>query len=84
MPLHMAQNIGQIVADAWLQTLDETPDPFRDDLLYRHLSGLPRMTHRDWLTRPRYNHRGELIPRITLVRRNIMLLGKPKHPPRIP
>ena len=77
----MKANLGQIVADAWEKALRETPDPFDTPILDGML-GLRRRTYRELLDRPLYNYYRELIPRIVIVRRN--MIKRLPNPPRLP
>lgn len=76
-------NLGAIVADVWEQVQLETPDPFRTAVFNRIL-GLPVLSYRDRLIAPQFNWRGDRIPQIALVRNNLVRLGKPRRPPRLP
>lgn len=73
-----AESMAQVVVDVWEQVLRESPAmdwlTFFDD----------RLTYREQLDRRRRNAYGDIIPQITLVRRNLRLLGKPCRPPRLP
>lgn len=77
-------NLSWLVASAWDEVVRESPDPFVMDPLFNEALGLPRMTYRDRLTRPRFNMRGEVIRQIVLVRANLRLLGRPVRVPRLP
>jgi hypothetical protein len=79
----MRANIAAIVADAWEEELRTGPDPMHGSWLGEML-GMPRRTYRERLHEQKYNMYGELIPRIVTVRRNLRMLGRPLHPPRIP
>lgn len=76
----MAQSLAQLVVEAWERTLEETPDPF---LNAWWIDG-SRLTYREELDRQPVNYKGQLIPRIVTVRRNLRALGKPHRPPRLP
>lgn len=72
---------SKVVAEAWEQTLDETPDVFASDILYALFMG-KRILYRDYLDKQPRNWKGELIPRIVTVRRNLRRLGNIRLNPR--
>lgn len=76
-------NLADVVADAWDQVLRETPDSFTSDAL-KELLGAPMSSYRARLDRQPRNFRGDLIPRIVTVRRNLRRLGKPARALRLP
>lgn len=69
-------NLSQIVADMWDEMLRENENPLTDSQgLMNALLGFPPMLWRDYLVRVQYNHYGNPIPRIVIVRRNLRRLG---------
>lgn len=70
----MADNIAQLICDAWEQAERESPDPLRipwfEDLLFGR-----RRSYRDRLDAQPVNCYGESIPRIVTVRWNLRRLG---------
>lgn len=74
----MITNVSQIAAEVLERVFRENPDPFDTGVFG------PRMSYRERLHRPRRNIYGDPIATITLVRRNIRALGKPRCAPRLP
>lgn len=73
-------SLGDVVARAWQETLAETPSPAYG---WWPESGQP--TYQEWIDHQPRNYKGELIPRIITVRRNLSLyMRKPKQAPRLP
>lgn len=77
-------SLASMVADAWDQTLRESPDPFTEASWGYGWFGTPKRTYRERLDRQRRNVYGDLIPRIATVRRNLALFRKPRRVPRLP
>jgi hypothetical protein len=75
-------SLTQVAADAWRRALEETPADGFEYFWSPQWTGYG--SYREWIHRPRKNARGDVIPRITLVRNNIRALGKPKTSPRLP
>lgn len=80
----MSKSLAEVMAAAWDEALRDTPDPWRDVDTWSWRLGGPRLTYRACLDRPRRNHAGAVIPRITIVRGNLRRLGTPRRPPRLP
>ncbi len=78
MPRH--SNLSVIVADAWQHCMDTSPDPFRNHA-FDHFLGLPAHSYRWLLDEPKVNMRGERIPRIEIVRSNLLRLGPTRLDP---
>ncbi len=80
----MTGNIADIVVAAWDRALRESPDPFDDIYALYPILGYTPPSYRERLDRLPRNCFGDIIPRIVTVKRNIRLLGKPRHPPKLP
>ncbi len=74
---------AQIVADVWDRVLDETPYPWAgQNPMMCKLLGFPCPSYRERLDQPQRNYRGNVIPRIVLVRNR--MLSRLKTRPRLP
>ena len=71
--------ILDLIVQAYGEALRFTESPFHSNNPLLHLLGhQPRVLHRDYLTRTRYNVYGEPIPPIWVVVMNLRRLG-PRH-----
>lgn len=78
-------NFGATFVAIWNEVQLTTPDPFRDDDLFYALSGETPPLYRDRLVQREINYKGDVIPQIERVKRNIQRLGDPHLPPsRLP
>ena len=76
-------NLASVIVHAWEDSLRDAPDD-AGIWLFDMLCGRPKRTYRARLDhQPRILY-GDLIPRITTVRGNLRLLGKPRRAPRLP
>jgi hypothetical protein len=73
--------LGVVVAAAWEEALETSPDPWRGDGLFDLLTGRHRL-YRDRLDAREVNFRGAVIPRIERVRRHLRALGPIRLDPR--
>lgn len=73
-------NRAQQVADAWVWVMDRTRDPFRHDWMFN----LFRKSYRERLDEPVINYKGEVVPRIEVVRLNLSTQPRIRRPLPIP
>lgn len=74
-------NLGRLIVEAWETEMLESPAPFIGER-FMELFGGPRHSYRYWLDKQPRNFRGDLIPRIVTVRRNLRALGNIRLDPR--
>ncbi len=73
-------NLAVLVADAWREEVEEGPDPFQEsgEWLFERLRGVKPRPYGEQLVRKMTQartYKGDVIPHIRMVRRNLSLLG---------